>query len=342
MQPPTPRLRPGRRYGPFVATSSSSGPEVVVVGAGILGLTAAVTLAAAGVHTEVWSADDPTDTASARSGAVWTPMSQAPLETSLSWAARSLERFCALSRVRDSGVRLAEGLTLTTGDSGGHLPALTRLSPDLRDALPDELPTGFSAGLRYRVPLVDMAGYVPWLVDQLTAGGGRVRRRRVTSLDEPLATAPVVVNASGLGARDLTPDPAVRPVFSQYVVTDNPGLDRILVDTTDRRRWVSVLPHRDRVHLGGVRVTRRDDERPDRELASDVLRRCRELEPALVDANILRVDTGLLPSRPTMRVEAEQRLAGRVVHAYGHASGGVTLSWGAAQAVAALVLPERA
>ncbi|WP_433803412.1 FAD-dependent oxidoreductase [Actinomycetospora sp. CA-084318] len=321
-----------------MSTVPTTRPEVVVVGAGVVGLTTAAVLADAGLRTEVWSADDPSTTVSAHAAGVWTPMSQAPLSASLAWAERSLREFCELSRVPGSGVTLAEGLTLTPLDSGGHLPPLTRLSPDLRDARPDELPVGFAAGLRYRLPRIDMPRYVVWLLDRLTASGGQVVRRRVESLAEPLATAPVVVNASGLGARDLTPDPAVRPVFSQYVVTDNPGLDRVVVDTTDQRRWVSIIPHPDRVHLGGVRVSGRDDDRPDRELASDVLRRCREVEPALVDARVLRVDTGLLPSRPTMRVETEDRAEGLVVHAYGHASGGVTVSWGVAHAVAALVI----
>ncbi|MCD2185714.1 FAD-dependent oxidoreductase [Actinomycetospora soli] len=322
-------------------TAPTPRAEVVVVGAGVVGLTTAAVLAGTGLDVEVWSADDPLDTASARAAGVWTPMSQAPLASSLAWAERSLQEFCGLSRVPGSGVALVEGLTLTPHDTGGHLPPLTRLSPDLRDARPDELPAGFPAGLRYRLPRIDMPRYVPWLVDRLTASGGRIRRHRVESLAEPLASAPVVVNASGLGARDLGPDPAVRPVFSQYVVTDNPGLTRVVVDTTDQRRWVSIIPHPDRVHLGGVRVSGRDDDRPDRELASDVLRRCREVEPALVDARVQRVDTGLLPSRPTMRVETEQRDEGLVVHAYGHASGGVTVSWGVAHAVAELVASGR-
>ncbi|WP_026204360.1 FAD-dependent oxidoreductase [Actinomycetospora chiangmaiensis] len=318
-------------------TSPPTPPEVVVIGAGVLGLTSAVVLSATGRRTEVWTADDPSDTPSYRAGAVWTPVPQAPLETSLEWSARSLQEFCGLSRVPGTGVALAEGLTLTADGLDGRLPPLTRLSPDLRDARPEELPAGIAAGVRYRVPVVDMTRYVPWLMRRLTDAGGRVRRRRVATLGEALAAAPVVVNASGLGARDLTPDPTVRPVFSQYVVTDNPGLEQVVVDTRDPRRWVSILPHRDRVHLGGVRITGRDDDRPDRELTVDVLRRCREIEPALVDARVQRVDTGLLPSRPTMRVEAEPRDEGLVVHAYGHASGGVTTSWGAAHAVADLV-----
>lgn len=305
------------------------------MGAGVLGLTTAAVLSAAGRRTEVWTADDPTDTPSSRAAAVWTPVPLPPLETSLAWAERSLHEFCGLSRLPDTGVTLAEGLTLTS-DHGGDLPPITRLLPDLRDTGPDELPVDV-AGLRYRVPLIDMTRYVPWFVQRLTAAGGHVRRRRVASLGEALARAPVVVNAAGLGARDLAADPTVRSVFSQYVVTDNPGLDRVVVDTTRPDRWVSIIPHADRVHLGGVRISGREDDRPHRELASEVLRRSREIEPALLDARVQRIDTGLLPTRPTMRVEAEPRVEGLLVHAYGHAAGGVTTSWGAAHAAADLV-----
>ncbi|MEJ2869163.1 FAD-dependent oxidoreductase [Actinomycetospora sp. OC33-EN08] len=321
------------------STSSTSRPDAVVVGAGVVGLTSAVVLASTGHRVEVWTADDPAATASARAAGVWTPLTLAPLASSLAWAEQSLQDLCGLARVAGSGVRMVEGLTLRPAD--GTVPPLSRLSPDLRDADPDELPEGYTVGQRYRTPVTDMITYVPWLLRRLEAYGGRVRRRRVEDLAEPLAVAPVVVNAAGLAAAGLADDPTVRPVFSQYVVTENPGIDRLLVDTSNPRGWVSIIPHPDRVHLGGVRKAGRTDGRADRELAADVLRWCREIEPRLVDARMLRVDAALLPGRPTMRVELERRDDGVVAHAYGHATAGVTFSWGAAREVARLVGPAR-
>lgn len=311
--------------------------DVVVLGAGIIGLTSAVALAEAGRPVTLWTADDPADTTSARSAGVWSPIPQAPLDTTIAWAGRSMQTFCDLGRRPGSGVSMLEGLTLDATDIGSLLPALSRLSPGLRPATPDELPEGFSHGRRYRTPVIDMERYVPWMLDRLDAHGGKVRVQRADSLDEALAEAPVVVNATGLAARDLAGDPTVRPLFCQYVVTDNPGLDSVLVDASRGGTWVSVIPHHDRVHLGGARAGGRTDPRPDRELASDVLRWCREIEPRLRHARTIRVDTGLLPTRPTMRVEAENRRDGLVVHAYGHATGGITVSWGAAADVVRLV-----
>ena len=55
--------------------------------------------------------------------------------------------------------------------------------------------------------------------------------------------------------------------------------------------------------------------------------------PALAGATVLRHQVGLRPARPVVRLERE----GDVVHCYGHGGAGVTLSWGCADEVVALV-----
>lgn len=46
---------------------------------------------------------------------------------------------------------------------------------------------------------------------------------------------------------------------------------------------------------------------------------------------------GLRPGRPTVRLEAERRDGGLLVHNYGHGGAGLTLSRGCASAVLALI-----
>ena len=55
--------------------------------------------------------------------------------------------------------------------------------------------------------------------------------------------------------------------------------------------------------------------------------------PELADARVVGHRVGLRPVRSAVRLEAE----GRVVHCYGQGGAGVTLSWGCADEVAALV-----
>ena len=91
---------------------------------------------------------------------------------------------------------------------------------------------------RFTVPSVEMGVYLPWLLDRFEAAGGRVVRRRVARLaDVPLVAggADVVVNASGLAARDLAGDPAVHPARGQIVGVANPGSSPRYVTKTTLR-----------------------------------------------------------------------------------------------------------
>ncbi len=309
--------------------------DVVVVGAGIVGLSSAVSLAEAGHRVRVWTAEDPTATASAHAGGVWKPTYQAPLAGSLAWASCSLDRYRRLAADPASGVRMTDAVTVGEVPDADALPAQLRLLPDLD--VPNTLPRGFDRGLSHRSPVIDLPRHVRWMLDRLATLGATVEIRRARTLDEVLAEAPVVVLAAGLGSRALAADPTVRPLFSQYVVTDNPGVHRVLVEISDSRRWTSVIPHADRVHLGGVRVPGRTDAAPDREEAREILRRCRDAEPVLQDATVLRIDTGILPARPTTRVESERRRGRLVVHNYGHGGSGLSLCWGTANEVVRLV-----
>ena len=67
-----------------------SGQEVVVIGAGVIGLTSAVQLAEAGHRVSVVAAEPPRATTSAVAGALWGPWLVEPRERVLPWAAHTL------------------------------------------------------------------------------------------------------------------------------------------------------------------------------------------------------------------------------------------------------------
>jgi D-amino-acid oxidase len=70
-----------------------------------------------------------------------------------------------------------------------------------------------------------------------------------------------------------------------------------------------------------------------------IVDRCRDLFPALRGALVFEHVVGLRPGRSTVRLEEAEPLdsGARVVHNYGHGGAGVTLSWGCAREVVALV-----
>jgi D-amino-acid oxidase len=314
--------------------------QAVVVGAGVSGLTTAACLAEAGWTVQVWAAEPPHSTTSMVAGAMWGPSFQQPMAKTMSWTNRSLEDFVALARDPSTGVRMAPALTVG-GPASDEIPPQARSIPDLRPATPDEVPAGFDGGSRSTMPLVDMPRYLDHLVSRLAKTGVEIEQRTVRSLDEAAAAAPVVVNCTGLGSRELLGDDELEPVFGQSVVLTNPGLDTLFMELTTDAEWTSYFPHPTRVVCGGIRIPGRTDRAPDPDLTQRILSRVRAIEPRLHNAELIEVETGLRPGRTAVRVEAEALGNARVVHNYGHGGNGVSLSWGCAREAAELAVQQR-
>ena len=305
----------------------------MVVGGGVIGLTTAVLLAERGVRVRVWARDPVERTTSAVAGALWWPYHIEPEEAARAWALQSLDVYEELAgRPESTGVRMVEGVMGDTGPDKDVAWVAGRL-PGLRAATADEYAGG---GLWARLPLLDMPAHLPWLRERLVRAGGVVEERTVSGLAQ--ADAPVVVNCTGLGARELVPDRAVRPVRGQLVVVANPGIRTWLVSTDDAGEMAYFFPQPGRLLLGGTAQEDAWAQEPDPAVADAIVRRCAALRPEIAGARILQHRVGLRPARHAVRLERELLPDGRrLVHNYGHGGAGVTVAWGCAQEAAALV-----
>jgi D-amino-acid oxidase len=306
--------------------------EVLVIGAGVSGLTAALCLAEARHVVRIRTAALPGETTSRAAGAMWGSTSAGPPDKVEGWARASLAAFRELARDPGSGVAIVSG---TLASSGGTAPP-PQLFPgvEVRRSGP---PAGYAAGFRVTLPLIDMPRYLDHLAARVEAAGIPIELRPVHSLAEAAGEAPVVVNCAGVGARDLVPDPTVRSVRGQHVVVENPGLDEFFMTEPFGPAWTSLFPHGERLILGSVAQEGDWDTAPRTEDAEAILERCAAREPRVRDAQILEYQVGLRPAREVVRVEAQTLGAARVVHNYGHGGTGVGLSWGCAREVVALV-----
>ncbi|MBH5337806.1 FAD-binding oxidoreductase [Streptomyces pactum] len=328
--------------------------DVIVIGGGVIGLTTAVVLAESGLRTGVWSRDPAADTTSAVAGGLWWPYRIEPLERVGRWSLETLRELTALAAPDPlgaagaagpgdepdgpgpTGVRLAEGTMCGTGLA--DVAAWAAEVPGLRTAAPHELPDGVGRGLRARVPLVDMPAYLAYLRRRLEAAGGTVEARTATSLAEAAGHAPTVVNCAGLGARELVPDPAVRPVQGQLVIVANPGVTTWTVAADDASSDTTyLLPQPYGLVLGGTAREDAWDTEPDPATAEAIIARCARFHPEVAGAEVLRHRVGLRPARAEVRLAVEELPDGaRVVHNYGHGGAGVTVSWGCAREAARL------
>jgi len=301
--------------------------RVIVVGAGVVGLSCAVRLQEVGHQVDVVARDLPLETTSAVAAALWYPHRAFPRERVTAWSAATYAELEKLALDEDSGVRLVEGTELHRSRVAdpwwsAAVPALTRVT---------SMPAPYVDGWTVRTPVVEMPLYLRWLSRRFTDGGGTLTRMALNALPDQVE---VVVNASGLGARLMAEDPSVVPVRGQVVVVEQFGLDRWWLDPDGP---TYVVPRSADVVVGGTDEEGDWSRSPDPATAADIVTRAASLVPELASARVLRHKVGLRPVRPQVRLEAEQRGTTRVVHCYGHGGAGVTLSWGCADEVVALV-----
>jgi len=319
-----------------------SGPDVLVVGAGVSGLTTAVCLAEAGHGVEIRADRLPPDTTSAVAGAIWGPYLVETGERATRWRRATLavlRELAAAPGSEGTGVRIVEGMQIFRGPPGPPPDWISDLG-GYRPCGPAELPPGFGTGWRYAAPLAHMPTYLGYLRARFERARGRLGVGTVASLAGAAREggARVVVNCSGAHARQLAGDPEVTPVRGQAVVATNPGLTEFVIAPGDSSAELAYLfPHGEEVILGGSEAAGDWNLEPVPAIADRILRDCSAIEPRLRGTRVLAHRVGLRPARPTVRLAAEPGDGGPlIVHNYGHGGGGITLSWGCAREAAAL------
>jgi D-amino-acid oxidase len=313
----------------------TGGADALVVGAGVIGLSAAIRLQEAGLRVRVWTADPPGATTSAVAAALWYPYRAYPADRVAEWGRRTFAEFLRLAEDPRTSVHLVPGLEVWRHPVDD--PPWADAVPGLRRARAGELPPGYADGHAFTVPVARMESYLAYLALRFAGGGGRVELRTVRTLARAAQSAPVVVDCAGLGARTLAGDPSVAPIRGQIVRVENPGVERFWLDEEHPAGVTYIVPRGADCILGGTADEGVWDTTPDPEVAAAIVARCATLEPRLAGARVLEHRVGLRPGRPAVRLEAEPLPGGaRVVHCYGHGGAGVTLSWGCADDVAAL------
>lgn len=308
-----------------LAARSSGLGHVLVLGAGVSGLTTAVCLGRKGFAVTVLADRFAPNVTSNVAGALWEwppavcghPPDEASLARTRRWCETSYVFFKQLAAdpatgvfVRPATFYLREPIERDL-DLFARMNELRRMVTGFRHdrALITDNGVNANIGLKdafaYDAPMIDTDVYMQWLTSELVGMGGRVFHRKVSgSLREQEAgllrefDAQALVNCTGLGAAELAEDD-VRPLRGALVRVRNDGRASPRIEQAHcvahvaggaDDGFVFILPRGDdTLVLGGIAEAGEwglDIDLASHEPVRAMVERCVEFLPALRDAKI--------------------------------------------------------
>lgn len=356
---------------------SINNTHILVIGAGVSGLTTAHCLLQRGYQVTIIAEKFVPQIVSSVAGALWEwppaiskgLQDQRSLERCQQWSVVSYEKFFELATDEQTGVHFRPAnfyFHYRVEDDPWQLQKMTEVQHHVQGFRHDAAlinehgvnpQLGFLDVYQYLAPMVDTDSYLNWLLHQLQAAGCRVLTQRIDGYlreqEEQLKRqfgVDAIVNCSGLGARELAQDD-MYPLRGALVRVKNDGscMPRIteshsvLQDREGERSMVFVIPRgKNMLMLGGL--TEPDEWSTDITLENyppmrDMLQHCIEFLPILKHACIDPDEPVRVGLRPFCRenVRLEVEAGTHIIHNYGHGGAGVTYSWGCAQEVVELM-----
>jgi len=223
----------------------SAGDKVAVLGAGVMGLTAAVCLAEIGLDVSIYTEKLTPFTTSRVAGGQWAP--SMVNQDNPTRVARMLERAhkTHLSKGADYGVSTRVNYTLTRAANFDDCPRDVIPAPQSFAHLP--FPHLTSPGFGYQTLLVEPPIFLPRLLQDLADRGIVPEVRKLNALSEvSTLDADIVINCTGIGAKALCNDAKMHPIRGQLVLLP-PALKWLFAAS-----HIYVFPRADSVVVGGT------------------------------------------------------------------------------------------
>lgn len=251
--------------------------QAAVLGCGAVGLATARLLQRQGWTVTIYARDLPPQTTSNISGAQWSPSSIFdPGQTTVAFnnqfvrAMRLSYRYFQDMVGDDYGVRWVSNYVLRDQPDppGGVVRQFPDLFPETTILARGEHPFHTPYALHYDTMFIEPPVYLNAVLRDFYLAGGRVVVREMRSREEALALPePVVVNCTGLGARELFGDTELTPIKGQLTVL----LPQREVDYLLIHQSYYMFPRRDGVLLGGTYDRENWSLEPDREAEADII-----------------------------------------------------------------------
>lgn len=347
--------------------------KILIIGAGVSGLTVALSLRNAGFEIVVVAAKFAPQITSVVAGALWEwppavcgyHHDQISLSRSKEWCMCSYEVFRTLAKNAATGVHWRQ-VSFYFREPVLELEAARKKMEELRPkvegfrhdaALIAENHINPNIGMvdayAHNAPMIDTDVYMKWLFEQSVRSGCRIVQDRISGrLESTWRTlqdrysADFIVNCAGLGSGELAGE-AMYPLRGALVRVINDGTRFSKIENafcvshderSERQDIIFIVPRgTDRLVLGGLA----EPDEWNTEIGLEyqpiaaMLERCIEFLPVLRFARVDAAEPVRVGLRPFRKgnVRLEEEVSYPVIHNYGHGGAGVTFSHGCAAEV---------
>lgn len=347
-------------------------PTIVVIGAGIIGLTSAVRIQDYLLQTQrqcnvlIVAAELPQPISSLTSvnyASMWAgahlrpiPVDSAQLRTEAKWfrcTVKTLRK--QLQKEPWAGILPLRGIEYLAAPSNAYREFVQDRTTFYEETLleemqvleKDQLPHGMAMGYEYNTFCLNAPVYCMSLMRKFLLRGGKTLIRKLSSEHEAFTIAKdtkLVVNASGVGFRD----PKSFPTRGQICLVANNWNSTITQQNADGT-WTFIIPRcfEGGTIIGGTKEPNNWDIEASLENRHQILRKAATLCPEIKNESggfdVLADVVGRRPTREGgLRLEVESAIGPEgkevhIVHAYGAGGRGYELSWGVAEEVLGLV-----
>lgn len=331
---------------------------VIVVGAGVVGLSCALVLSEKGYKVTVIARNLPTDALTAEytspwAGAHFRPQpSRSESDKKEMEMTRITQKYFQKLAVDEpySSIKFVEGIEYFENPDSLIKDLGYGYTEDIEDFKvldQKDLPEGSVFGTSYKAWTLNSPHYLRYLYNKLSFRYGvNFVRQLFDSLKDIFENYPksTIINASGRGLQyDGGYDPQGFLIRGQTLLVRAPAncpyLEKTITHQSKDGLWTFVIgrPLDGGVILGGTKQVDISQTTPREEDTQALIARGKKLYPELFidgELDIRNINVGFRPARKGgVRVEMEKKPEGNIIHAYGCGGMGYELSYGMAQKV---------
>jgi D-amino-acid oxidase len=177
-----------------------------------------------------------------------------------------------------------------------------------RHAEASELPKNYIDGYIIEVPLIEAPIYMNFLMTEFQRQGGKLQatETKISSLNSLYSETDLLINCSGIGAKQLCNDKNVYPIRGQVVRVSNPNIKRSILDINGPLSLSYVFARKNDCILGGTAEENNWELEYDPKTAETIVNNCKQICGSLENAKILEHIVGLRPGRKEIRLESEK------------------------------------